>query len=103
MSRAMTWKGRKGLIRIKLLQMCFGPGFKYRGLLLVISMGTVVWFGGHEGEDSLVSWQVCSFKPMVPEGGAWKKEGTRVVPGGRGVSYVNNFISLDGFVRLCFM
>ena len=59
---------------IKLLQMCFGPGFKYRGLLLVLCMGRVVWFGGHEGQDSLVSWQVCSFKPMVPEGGAWKRK-----------------------------
>ena len=34
-----------------------GPGFKYRGLLLVMCMGRVVWFGGHEEEDSLDSWQ----------------------------------------------
>ena len=56
------------------------------------------------GGDILVSLLVCSIKGEVPEGGAWKRRRMRVVPGRkRGTSYVSNFVSLDGFVRLCFI
>ena len=40
----------------------FWARFKYRGLLLVLCMGRVVWFGGHEGQDSLVKLSSPQFQ-----------------------------------------
>ena len=77
----------------------------YKGLLLVTCRRRVVWFGDYVGEDILVSLLVCSIKGMVPEGRAGSGKGGECVwfLGGRGTSYVCNFVSLDGFVRLCFI
>ena len=69
------WMGRKGLIRIQLLELGFGLVLsKGAYSLLVMCRRRVIWFGCHVGEDVLSSLLVCSIMGKVPGGEVEKEE-----------------------------
>ena len=74
MLRVMTRKGWNGLILIQLLQMCFGPDLSTGAYSSSCVWGG--WFGLEDMRGKIV-WSAGKsvvFKPMVPEGGAWKRK-----------------------------
>ena len=98
------WMGRKGLILIQLIELGLGLVLsKGAYSLLVMCRRRMVWFGCHVGEDVLASLLVCSIMGKVPGGEVGKGGECLWFLGGRGTSYVSNLVSLDGFVRLCFI